>query len=55
MLCIATIVDCTHAGLISYSFLRGLGNIIAQENNAADILIADQLWPPLDMVTVDQE
>ena len=28
---------------------------MAQENTTADILIEDQLRPPLDMVTVDQE
>ena len=39
---------------VSYSFLRGLGNI-AQENTTADILVEDQLQPPLDMVTVDLE
>ena len=38
--------DCFH--------LRELGNI-AQENTAADILIADQLQPPLDKVKVYQE
>ena len=47
------IVDCTHVGSAN-SFLRGLGNI-AKENTTADILIEDQLWPPLDTVTVDQE
>ena len=31
-----------------------LGNI-AQYNTKADILIENRLWPPLDMVTVDQE
>ena len=40
--------------MINYSFLQGLGNI-AQENTTEDILIEDQLQPPLDMVTVDQE
>ena len=43
MLCIVAIVD-----YVSYSVLQALGDI-AQEN----ILVADQLWPHLDMVTVD--
>ena len=37
---------------VSYSLLRGLGNI-AQENTTADILVEDQLRSPLDMATVD--
>ena len=36
----------------SAGFLRGLGNI-AQEKTTADILIEDQLQPPLDMLTVE--
>ena len=42
---------------MSYSRLQRLGNI-AQENTTnqtADVLVEDQLQPPLDMVTVDQE
>ena len=49
---LVAIVDCTHIGLAkrpsrTYN--------ITQENTTADILVEDQLWPPLDMVTVDQE
>ena len=51
---LATIVDCNNIGSVSYSFLRGLGNI-AQENTRADILVKNQLWALLDMVTVDKE
>ena len=42
---------------VSYSFLHGLGNI-AQENTtnqATDVLVEDQQWLPLDLVTVSQE
>ena len=45
--CIYAIVDGSHVRYI------GLGNI-SQENSTADILVENQLWPPLDM-TVDQE
>ena len=34
--------------------LRGLANI-AQENTTANVLVEDQLRPPLKMVPVDQE
>ena len=34
--------------------LRGHGNI-AQKNTTGDILVEDQLRPPLEKVTVDQE
>ena len=40
--------------MVSYSFLQELG-IIKQENATADILVADQLWPPLDVLAVDKE
>ena len=43
-----------HPCRVSYCFLQGLGNI-AQENIMADSLIEDQVWPLLDMVTVDKE
>ena len=42
-----------HLCWVSYYFLRGLGNI-AQTNTIADILIEDQLRPPMDMIAVDQ-
>ena len=42
--------DCTQ---VNYSFLRRLDNI-AQGNTTADILLKDQLRPPLDEVRVDQ-
>ena len=51
MMCIVAIVDSTH---VRYSLQQGLGNI-AHERTTADILVEDQLWPPLDIVTVDQE
>ena len=40
--------------MVSYSFLRGLGNI-AQVNTRADILVEDKLRPSSAMETVDQE
>ena len=43
-----------HPYRVSYSFVRGLGNI-AQENITVDILVEYQLWPSLVKVTVDQE
>ena len=46
------IVDCTHIGSDRASL--GLGNI-GQENTIAYILIQNQIWPTLDMVTVDLE
>ena len=46
------IVDCTH--VVSARFLQGLGSI-AQENTTAGILVEDELGPPLDMLTVEQE
>ena len=49
LLCIIAIVDCTNKGSAVGSF-EDLGDI--QKNITADI---DQLQPPLDMVTVDQE
>ena len=45
------LTDYTHVGSDS-CFLVRLRNI-AQENTTADILVEDQLWLPLDMVTVD--
>ena len=56
---IRTYQHCCYCWLHSYyrdsnSFLRGLSNI-AQANTTADILMEDQLRPPLDMVTVNQE
>ena len=55
VLCNVAISDYTHVHhkiirtyhRVSYSFPLGLGNI-AQENTTADILVEDQLWPPLD-------
>ena len=52
-LCIVAIITAPKIK-VGYSFHCGLGNI-AQENITADILIEDQLQPPLDMITVDQE
>ena len=43
-----------HPCRVSYSFLQGIGSI-AQENTTADILVEDQLRPPLDMLAVDLE
>ena len=40
-------VDCTLTGSATLPFRT---SNISQENTAADILIEDQLWPPLDMV-----
>ena len=43
--------------MVSYSLLQGLGNI-AQEsstNQTAEALVENQLWPPLDKVSVSQE
>ena len=51
MLCIVAVVGCT---LLWVSYSLGLGNI-AQENTTADVLVGDQLRPPLDKVTFDQE
>ena len=51
MLCIVAIVDCIQ---VSHSFLLGLVNIV-QENTTVDVLIEDQLWIALDVVTDDQE
>ena len=67
-LCIVAIVDCSHVHLVVHqnipclvavvtapsSLLRGLDNI-TPENATVDILIKDQLRPPLDIATVDQE
>ena len=47
MLCTVAIVDCTYLE-------PPFGNIV-QENTTADILVEEQLRPPLDMATVDQE
>ena len=47
--------DSLHPGSATLPcFHRELGKI-AQANTTADILIEDQLRPPLNMVTVDQE
>ena len=49
--CYCWLYSSMHPYMVIYSFLRRLGNI-ALENTTADILIEDQLWPPLVMVTV---
>ena len=54
ILYLVAIFDSTHIHKASYSVLQRLGNN-AQEKTIADILIEDKLWPPLDMVTADQE
>ena len=54
MLRIVAIADCTQVRSICYSHLQRLVNIV-HENTATDILVEDQLRPPLDMVTVYQK
>ena len=51
---IVAIVDCTHVGSTTASF-KDLVTLHWRTLPTADILIEDQLWPPLDMVEVDQE
>ena len=41
-------VDCTHRGSAAASYKD-----CTQENIIAVVLVDDQQWPPLDMVTVD--
>ena len=57
MLCIASIVDSTHVHHVGPKYQKSFKDLVIfyRENTTADILIEDQLWPPLDMVTVDQE
>ena len=50
-ICIVAIVGCTHVERATASFEDLVGNI-AQENTTTDILVENQLRPPLDMVTV---
>ena len=51
--CYALLLLLLYTYSVSYSLLKGLGNIL-WENTKANVLIEDQLWPPLDVVTVDQ-
>ena len=48
---LVAIIDCTHIGSATASFY----DLVTLHRSTADILVEDQLWPPLDMVTVDQE
>ena len=48
---IVAIVDCNHVW--SATAYSGLGNN-EHKNTTADILIEDQIWPPLDLVTLDR-
>ena len=50
---LVALVDCTDICWAT-AFLKDFGNI-SWKNTTADILIEDQLWPPLDKATVDQE
>ena len=53
MLCIVAIIDCTHEGYrISFKDLVTLYENTTKQT--ADVLVEDQLRPPLDLVTFGQ-